>query len=349
MGQRFLVVRTSAIGDVVFAGPFAAALKRTYPDCHVAWLVEPGIHELLLADPHVDELILWPKNEWKRLWQTRQWASLWQHYRQLRAQLRAGRFDCAFDLQGLLKSGWLTWLSAAPQRIGLGSREGSQWLMTRVLPKGGAVQRISSEYLYLAEQLGLQTGDFLPQLYSAPSVQASAAALLAEQQLQPGRYAVLAPYTTRPQKHWTNAGWVALAALLQSRLGLTPLLLGGPGDVAAAQALAAQMPGVRNAVGRTRIPEAVELIRQAALVVGVDTGLTHMGIATATPTVCLFGSTCPYLDTGRPQAQVIWLGLPCSPCRRRPTCGGSYHCLSGISPAQVLQQAQAVLAARGGA
>ena len=58
--NRLLIVRTSAIGDVVFASPFAAAVKRTYPETHLAWLVEPGIDELLAADPCIDHLILGP-------------------------------------------------------------------------------------------------------------------------------------------------------------------------------------------------------------------------------------------------------------------------------------------------
>ena len=69
--------------------------------------------------------------------------------------LRARRFDMAIDLQGLLKSGLLTWSSGAAQRIGLGSREGSRFLMHRVVARGGDPRRIGSEYLFLAETLGL--------------------------------------------------------------------------------------------------------------------------------------------------------------------------------------------------
>ncbi|RTL30285.1 MAG: lipopolysaccharide heptosyltransferase, partial [Rhodocyclaceae bacterium] len=87
-------------------------------------------------------------------------------------------------------------------------------------------------------------------------------------------------------------------------------------------------------------------IANAALLVGVDTGLTHMGTALARPTVAIFGSTRPYLNTGRPTGSVIWLGLECSPCRRRPTCGGKFTCLRDITPAMVLEQAQAMLAAQ---
>ena len=95
--------------------------------------------------------------------------------------------------------------------------------------------------------------------------------------------------------------------------------------------------------GATRLPEAAALIRHAGLLVGVDTGLTHMGTAFATPTVALFGSTRPYLDTGRSNGRVIWLGLPCSPCRRRPTCDGAFTCLRDITADRVMDEARTAL------
>ena len=343
--KRLLIVRASAIGDVVFASPFAAAVKRTYPDAHVAWLVEPGIHELLTADPCIDELILWPKGEWKRLWQQKRYFEFFRRIRAFRAELRAKHFDTAIDMQSLLKSGLLTWLSGAPRRIGLGSREGSQWLMTEVVPKGGIERRISSEYLYLAEQLGLDVGEFLPRLCVSAETEAKVQSLLATHGLEPGRYAVFAPFTTRPQKHWFEDAWQALAPRVRDKLGLTPVILGGPADKDAAQRIASAAPGVVSLAGATRLPEAAAIIKHAGLLVGVDTGLTHMGTAFATPTVALFGSTRPYLDTGRTNGKVIWLGLPCSPCRRRPTCNGAFTCLRDITAERVMREARAALAA----
>jgi heptosyltransferase-1 len=107
--------------------------------------------------------------------------------------------------------------------------------------------------------------------------------------------------------------------------------------------LAAATAGTIALAGDTRLPEAAGLIRHAGLLVGVDTGLTHMGAAFATPTVALFGSTRPYLDTGRANGRVIWLGLACSPCRRRPTCNGAFTCLREITAERVIEQARAVL------
>jgi lipopolysaccharide heptosyltransferase I len=215
--------------------------------------------------------------------------------------------------------------------------------MTEVIPKRGVLERISSEYRFLAEQLDLPAGDFVPRLHAEPAAEAKALARLAEMGLVPGGYAVLAPFTTRPQKHWFEDAWQALAPQLRDQLGLTPLMLGGPADATAAARIASPDIGIVNLAGATGLAEAAALVKHAGLVVGVDTGLTHMGIAFARPTVAIFGSTRPYLDTGRPNARVIWLGLPCSPCRRHPTCGGAYTCLRDISAERVMMEARAVL------
>lgn len=342
---RILIVRSSAIGDVVFASALPGAIRRAHPDAHIAWLVEPGIHELLLADPDIDEVITWPKAEWVKLWKSGRRLELLGRVRALRRDLHAHRFDIALDLQGLLKSGFLTWLSGAPRRVGLGSKEGSQLLMSEVISRGGEKARIGSEYKYLAEQLGFDAGDFLPTLKVSPEAEACVLGKLAAHALAPGGYAVLAPFTTRPQKHWFEDAWQALAPQLIAATGLVPVILGGPADAEAAARIAAADPRIVNLAGQTRLPEAVAAIANAALLIGVDTGLTHMGTALARPTVTIFGSTGPYTNTGRPTGSVIWLGLECSPCRRRPTCGGKFTCLRDITPAMVLERARAMLAA----
>jgi heptosyltransferase-1 len=342
--SRILIVRTSAIGDIVFASPIAGVLKAADPEAHIAWLAEPGLGALVAADPAVDEVLVWPKAEWQRLWRERRWIALWKAVRRFRRDLRQHRFDLAIDLQGLMKSGLVTWLSGAPRRIGLGSREGSHLLMTEVIEKRGVPERISSEYRYLAETLHLPAGDFVPTLHAEPASEAKALARLAELGLAPGSYAVLAPFTTRPQKHWFEDAWQALAPRVRDELGLTPVMLGGPADREAASRIAIPESGILDLAGATGLAEAAALVKHAGLVIGVDTGLTHMGIGFARPTVAIFGSTSPYLDTGRPDARVIWLGLPCSPCRRHPTCGGAFTCLREITAEGVMDEARAALA-----
>ncbi len=169
--------------------------------------------------------------------------------------------------------------------------------------------------------------------------------IIAEHDLSDG-YAVLCPFTTRPQKHWIEERWAPLAARIQTDLGLTPVLLGGPADREAATRIAdaADTPLV-DLAGRTSLIEAAALIERASLLIGVDTGLGHMGIAFGTPSLLLFGSTCPYLDTTRANARVLYHKLDCSPCKRRPTCDGAFTCMRLITIDEVLDAARGVLGA----
>ncbi|MEW5973965.1 MAG: lipopolysaccharide heptosyltransferase I [Pseudomonadota bacterium] len=339
--QRILIIRLSAIGDVVFASPIIEALRRTHPDAHIAWLAEPAVADLLRHHPMLDEVIVWPKGDWKRLWKARAWRELARQVRAFVRDLRQRRFDTALDMQGLLKSAIWAWLSGARRRVGLGSREGSQLLMTDTLPRGGDPGHMSSEYRFLAEHLGLDTGDFRPAIHIDDATRASVDALLVREGLD-RPYAVIAPFTTRPQKHWFEDAWRELIPRITRELGLPVVMLGGPADREAAERIAQGLE-LHDLAGRTTLLEAAEIIRRARLLIGVDTGLTHMGTAFERPTVALFGSTCPYLATGSARTRVIYHALVCSPCRRRPTCGGALTCMRGITCDEVLTMTKGII------
>lgn len=340
---RILVVRLSAIGDIVFASPLVSALRRACPEGHIAWLVQPECRALLDYHPGLDETIVCPLGHWRRLWRERRYRELGRGVRALGDTLRQGRFDLALDLQGLLKSGLLARLSGAPDRIGLGSREGSQALMTRIVPRGGNSRRIGSEYLFLAETLGLPTDQFEMAVYYGAADAEFAQEVLSRERLASG-YAALCPFTTRPQKHWFEDRWAKLATRLRADLGVTPVLLGGPRDREAAERMVDAADGlVVNLTGRTSLTEAAALIDRADLLVAVDTGLGHMGIALGTPSLMLFGSTCPYLESTRANARVLYHRLDCSPCKRRPTCGGAFTCMREIQVGEVLAAARDVI------
>lgn len=330
--MRILIVRLSALGDVVMAGGLPAALRARYPHAHIAWLVQEGFEALPAANRDVDEVVVWPRRRWHALWRERRYGALWRAARGVVKTLREQRFDLAIDAQGLLKSALWARLCGAAERLGVDPAEGSGWLMTRVL-RTPADKTFAAEYNYLAAALGLPAPQ--PQLPLTDAGCSSARAVLAKAGVS-AAYAALAPFTTRPQKHWPEAAWRALAQRLRSEFALTPLLLGGPADRLAAGRIAAHGVAV-DLVGQTDIPTAAALVAQARLVIGVDTGLTHMGVAAGVPTLALFGSTCPYLAApGRPLA-VLYRGLPCAPCKRSPTCAGAHPCLGGIGVDEVLR------------
>jgi heptosyltransferase-1 len=339
-----LIVRLSAIGDIVFATPLIDAIRQAYPGARIHWLVQAESKGLLECHPGLDGVIVWPRREWETLWRQRQWLRLWRAVQRFGRELRKLRIDVALDVQGLMKSGFLTWLSGAGRRIGLGSREGSQWLMSHVIEKGGEPKRIASEYHYLARQLELPVDDFEMRIGLSEEDRSHADALIESNGLEKG-FIVICPFTTRPQKHWFNSSWNELLESIATRWRQPVVMLGGPGDREASKAMGvSERAGPINLVGETSLRQAAAIIEKAVLVVGVDTGLTHMGIAMNRPTLCLFGSTRPYLDTTHENAAVIYHPRSCSPCRRKPTCNGSFDCMRDIKVSEVMSLASRLLA-----
>lgn len=339
--RNILIVRLSAIGDVVMASPLVEAFKRTYPDARVSWLVEAGSKPVLEANTDLDEVIVWPRGQWNQTLKNRRYLyfirQLWSFVRDLRRK----KFDLAVDAQGLLKSGIWVFLSGAAARVGIGSREGSRYLMTRVVDRKDADNRISSQYRLLAEYLGLDLGDFKMKVSLGLEAQKYAEEFSGG--LSSG-YAVFCPFTTRPQKHWIEERWRELANRIIDKFELTVVLLGGPDDEKAGGRIAKpDHPSILNMTGKTTIQQAGALIKSSSLLIGVDTGLTHMGFALDVPTISLFGATAPYLNTEGTSGTVLYHPMDCSPCRRSPTCEGDYTCMKAISTDEVVRTARSLL------
>lgn len=340
--RNILIIRLSALGDVVMSSGLIPALRSVHPQARISWLTEPPAAPLLRDNPGLDQLIIWPRGTWQQLWHERRYKDLFNAIRAFRQELRGKRYDLVVDAHGLLKSGLCAWFTGAPHRIGLMPREGSQWLVhEKVEPPPAQDLRMGSEYRYLARHLGATDAAFQPDIQ--PGVQARATAEQALHEAGVNRpYAVLCPFTTRPQKHWFDDHWHALATALR-RKGLTPVMLGGPGDAKAAATIAQATPGLVNLAGRLKLDESAAVIADCALLIGVDTGLTHLGSAFRRPTVALFGSTRPYLDGGSARTTILYDALPCSPCRRHPTCNGRFDCMRQLTPDRVLLAADTVM------
>ncbi|MBN2866092.1 MAG: lipopolysaccharide heptosyltransferase I [Thiotrichales bacterium] len=339
---KILIVRLSAMGDIVMATPLLSALKAEYPGVEISWMVQPEFADVIRNHPLIDEIILVPKGQWKKDLKAFKWLNVWREIRTIKKQIQDSQFDLAIDLQGLIKSAlWVKW-SKAPRKIGLNSKEGTaKWMDEVVQGNVVASALIGSEYQAMAQHLNCDVSSFcmqLPTELNTPNLSALQAEVA-------GEYVVFCPFTTRPQKHWFDDAWQELANKVSANQKV--VILGGPGDVQAAQQLMQNMPpNVYNLVGRTRIQEAIAFIRNAQGVIGVDTGLTHMGIAENKPTLALFGSTLPYRDTRTPLAKVLYHKLECSPCRRNPTCEGRFDCMRALTPEYVFDEWQLLQAAQ---
>ena len=312
----------------MFASPLARALRRRFPEAHIAWAAEERTADVIRHNPHLDEVIVWERAAWRQMLRRGRLNALAKAVSEFVGTLRRRRFDAVIDVQGLLRSGVLAFLTGAPVRIGLGSREGSRFLMTHLVKRGGESRKIASEYAYLASLLGLRTEPFPLEVPRNPTETAAALRLLAERGVVspaagstaaagddlPPAFVVACPFTTRPHKHWFEDRWVRLIQLLRARAGPTVVLLGGPGDRAAADRILkrartlsptptalplADPPGrtaqlLADSLGRTTQPVVDSLGRTTQPVVDL-VGRTTLAEAAAVVSMC---SVLVGVDTG---------------------------------------------------
>ncbi len=148
-------------------------------------------------------------------------------------------------------------------------------------------------------------------------------------------YAVICPFAQFPQKNWFEDYWEQIILRIRGRYHLRTVIVGGVNGKGAGEKMA-KMSGAINLAGETSLEETASVIAGASLLIGVDTGLTHMGHAFNIPTISLFGATYPYDYVDSDISKVIYLDRFCSPCRRNPTCQGKFQCMREITPDNVL-------------
>ncbi|HEY8465012.1 MAG TPA: lipopolysaccharide heptosyltransferase I [Bacillota bacterium] len=330
--QRILIVKLSAIGDVIHALPVARALKEAFPEVRISWVVEQPAAELVRNHPDIDEVILFEKSRCRSL------GGLLQYLPALARELKGRRFDLALDLQGLLKSGLIALLSGAPRRlVYCNPRELSGWISQKVCgphQQGHIVER----YLDVVRALGgpVTTVDFGIG-FSEAEVKAAGEVLTAAN-WPGGPYVVLIPGANWVNKRWPLQHFAALAERLFKQ-GICCILTGGASD----QELARQIrEGTKaplwDVTGKTSLKQLAWIIKNARVAVGGDTGPLHLAVAVGTPTVALLGPTDPTRNGPYGSGhRVLVTSRDCVGCWRRQ-CAKRLDCLAAIPVEEVYQE-----------
>ncbi|MEN6544979.1 MAG: glycosyltransferase family 9 protein [Armatimonadia bacterium] len=334
MPKRILIVRLSAIGDTIQSTPVARQIKQLYPDCHLAWVVEPKALPGIKHNPHLDEVfVLEPRK-----------LSSW---RALAPKIR-GKFDITIDLQCLLKSGLVTALSASPIRIGRDdAREGAKMFYTRRMPTRRDHVYISQHYLEQCSELGLNIDDYVPELFPSPEDQAAAAKVWDELGLE-GKHPVVAllPFSAEPTREWPMERFGQIGDQLAEEKGATCLIFGSPPEVPRAEALAAGMKHAPVIIaGKTSLGQAAALLARCDLAVGNDSGLPHYAFALGTPVVCAMGPSTTRSAPTSDKAIGIWSACEFRPCRPSDPCkrGDGRPCLEEVTMEQMFKAAVQLL------
>lgn len=337
----------SALGDILCALPVLRAIRGSFPETRIGWVVDSRFADLLSPDPAIDRLHVAPVSRWKKLARSPLgWPRLVTERAGLNRELRQARYEVCLDLQGILKSGFIARAARAGRTLHMGSGRIARrrWLFPgeRVEPLSPhAVERM----LPLAGAIGADIAQPRFDLFIPEDARAYAEALLAGHSF-PGKGPVVAlnPGAAAAHRMWPGERFAALARRLSRELDARVVVIGGPSEVALAQGIAGDS-GVEPVctAGRTSLLELAAVLDRCQVLVTGDTGPQHMAYALGKRVVALFGPANP-LSTGPygPGHVVIQHPFPCQPCYAHPACK-DYPCMKAIEVDEVFAAVESIL------
>ena len=279
--RKILLIKLSAVGDVVHTIPVLNKLRRRYPAAQLDWLVTPPIAELLRHNPAISNVIEFKRDEWRAPWRLTPFTSSLR----LAAKLRAARYDLVVDMHGQFRTAMFALATGAPVRIGFdrprarvwdassraipelarkhawqGAREGSWMAYTHPIPVPTLDVHAVDRYLNVGPLLGL---DRDPADFSFPIPQAARARIDARLRqhgvADDARLLVMAPGTIWETKHWGSEKFAAVARHFMQN-GFAVTLSGSRRERAVCDVVAALAPGAINLAGETALSELAALI-----------------------------------------------------------------------------------------
>jgi len=340
--KKIAIVKLSALGDIVHALPVASALRERYPHAHLAWIVERKGRAILEGNPDLDEIITFDKARWIRElpYPHRTLSVIWEigHFAYL---LRTANFDLAIDLQGLMKSGILTWLTGASVRIGFSSdccREAANARFTtyHVTPLEGDVH-IVDKNLSLVRGLGINTRLKQFNIHIPESDRVYVHDFLHKQQVaEDTPLVVINPGAGWETKCWGEDNFASLADMITSEVGGLVIFLWSPSELPLVKSIQRKMHHPSLRACPTNLKQSMALMQRAHLFIAGDTGPLHMAAALDIPCIGIFGPTSPerngpYGKTHR----VVQTDVPCRGCYQR-FCT-SKKCMESIQADRILK------------
>jgi len=364
--RKILLIKLSAVGDVVHTLPVLNKLRRRYPAARLDWLVTPGIAELLQHNPAITNVIEFARDDRSAPWRLAPFVTA----ARLVAQLRAVEYDLVIDLQGQLRSAFFAFTSGAPVRIGFDKPRAAIWkTLARKIPEEArkhawqgareaswlaytdhiALPTLDihpvERYLGIGPMLGLDDG---PADFSFPIPQEARAridALVDYYEIAKAKLLVMAPGTNWETKEWRREAFAEVARHFMPK-GFAVTLIGSERERALCDDVAKLGPGAINLAGETTLSELAALISRATICVTNDSGPMHLAVALGRPVVSIFGPTDPvWAGPYRRDGAVLRADLPCSPCylRQLSRCSYGHACMQDVAAAAAIQRIESVL------
>ncbi len=348
--QKFLIVRLSAVGDVIRTLPAAKALKERYPSSSITWIVEEPSQDFLRSQPEVDEVILFPRKRWTK--GIKSLRKIWGTLGEMRVfveDLRRRRFDVVLDFHGILKSGLLSFLSGSPKRIGYdrGSTKEGNFLFSNVkvkLPR----ERISrfERNLALLKGMKLEAKKLQYSLHIPPEDREYVAAFFLKASPGSVKRPLIAihPGTSAKAvfKRWRPDQYAQLADRLIRELNATVLFTWGDGELEWVEGIRKGMREPAFLGPKTEsLTQLGEVYRHCDLYIGGDTGPMHIASFMGIPAVVIYGPTDPIENEPIGNHIKVRKEVGCNPCHEY-SCKELF-CIKAISADEVFEATREIL------
>jgi len=324
------LVKTSSLGDVVHNLPVVSDLRAIFPEVIIDWVVEEALSAIPRLHPAVRRVIPLGLRRWRKALLS---AQSWREMAAFRQALQEEAYDLVLDTQGLIKSGWvarLARLAERGRRCGYGAEAAREALAARFYDAGFAIPK----NLHAVERnrwLAAAALDYVADMPLDYGIAGRMAGAAAPSWLPELAYVVLFTATSSDDKLWPEQDWRRLAARLAQR-GLTCILPAGTDAERQRATRLAQGMSLARVAPALGIAEIAGLCAGARLVVGLDTGLTHLAVALERPTLALFSGTDPQLTgayAGEPAPPWVRnLGTPGVPPNAEEACAAALELLA---------------------
>jgi heptosyltransferase-1 len=346
--ERILLIKPSAVGDVVNALPVLVKLRRRYPHAQIDWLITPQNAPLVASHPDVSNVVMFDRRKYAQI--GRSWTTTLDLLGLLKG-IRRTRYDLVLDLHGQLRSAVFTLASGAPVRVGYEwTREGAWIAHTHRVPVPTLDVHAVDRYLWLGQLLGFDDAAPDARLYLPPEAEAGAELLMREAGVGTRPFALLVPGTIWETKHWRAEGFAEVGRYFLAR-GWDVVLAGSPGERDRCRQVAADCCGAIDLCGRTTLAELAVIVRRAGMCVSNDSGSMHIAVALERPVVSAFGPTSavrngPY----RHPESVVRAEMACAPCyfRKLRQCPHDHACMRDLTADMMIERIQSILAMLGG-
>jgi heptosyltransferase I len=308
--RRICLIKPSALGDVVQTLPLLPVLKERFPNAQISWVINSGLRELLEDHPQIDDLISYHRH------------GSWKDSLKLLRELRQRKFDLVFDLQGLLRTGIMTFATRAKVRVGLESaREGSSAACHITLSDTNRLMPAHLRYWRVAEALGLGNRNRETHIAISPAHQH-----WASQRLSNLRRPVL---TLNPGARWVTKRWpiehfASVAAKATRQFGFSIVIVGSESERVLTMQLEHLLKRfvptakIENLAGETSLKQLAAVLQTSDALLTNDSGPMHLAAGLGTPVLGVF--TCTDTERSGPPGrahELVTTNLSCAACYKK--------------------------------